>query len=172
MAEDRKKIEVVIDRSEEIKSKDAKIEQLNQKIGSQEELLKKYLAMDAERERKDVESKIDKPAPESGDTCTLDQEEQAKKGFKIPYDEDSQILDMNPSFNSTEEAIGYLKNAASNPQCGDYKIANLMYAKAVKKALREGGTFEFQGNLCKWERKGDHVVKASRKSQFKKIEDS
>lgn len=163
-----KNLKIIIDRTEEIKSKDAKIEELNQEIGKREEIIKEYMKNDAEAERKKAEYVTDrKPAPmgDPQDTAPLETQVQT-----IKIDEASEILDF-VRFKSPEEACNFLKECASNPHRGDYKFAQQLYGKAVKKILRENGSWQFEGNLSKWERRGSKVVKADRKHEFRKVVD-
>lgn len=180
MAEQQKskEVKVIIDRSEEIKSKDAEIDLLNRKLGEHEALIKRYMAEDAKREQLNLEAERQKAIwslegrkpPEGGDTARLDTEDNTKKRFKFPYDQNSEVLDI-LSFASNEDAVKFLKDCASNPQSADFKLANVMMGKAIKRVLKEGGSWEFQGNMCRYERRGDKVVRAERKPVFKRVGD-
>ncbi len=138
------------------------------KLKEKDETIKAFLAKDAlEAERKRVEADMDKKAPIGGDTAPLEQPETHEPIYDV---ENSELLSM-LSFHNEKDAIDFLKERASNPACADYELAKKLYGKAVKRSLREGGTFEFQGNMCRFERKGDKIVKATRPQTFKRVED-
>ncbi len=132
MSEQNKNIKIVVDRSEELKQAQATIDQLNQKIGSQEELLKKYLVEDAEKERKKAEYAIDrKPAPMGDPTQTAPLEEHLVRNLDF---ENSEILDMMrfPSVEKVIETTELLANKG-NPQAKS--AMKILTRKALQKPL-------------------------------------
>ena len=162
-------VKVLLDASPQVEEQRKIIDNLHEEIGKRDELLKSYMKKDVEEERlKAIRVNDPAPAPISDpqDTAPLFEPTHEPK-FDI---DNSQVLDI-LSFHSEQEAIDFLKDRASNPQCGDYELAKKLYGKAVKRTLREGGSFQFEGNMCRYERQGDKIVKASRPKTFRKIED-
>jgi hypothetical protein len=167
------RINVILDTSPQIK-------ELNKIIEAKDEIIKSYLikakeTFENETERKNVEANMDKKPTnyDPQNTASLLNEPSYKATHETTYhfDNESEILSLNPKFPSTEEAMNYLKKCASNPQSGDYRLANQLYGKLVSKALKQGGTYEFCGNMAKWERHGNEVVKANRTKTFKRVDD-
>ena len=154
---ERKEITVKIDASPREQRLQADFEK---KIAEKDELIRTLLA----QEKKEFVEKKRVPE-EGGDTAPLETQVQT-----IKIDEESEILDF-VRFKSPEEACNFLKECASNPHRGDYKFAQQLYGKAVKKILKENGSWQFEGNLSKWERRGSKVVKADRKPEFRKVVD-
>ena len=145
----------------------------DQKIGEQQETIKALLKSEKEKFESST-NHIGQKIPEynrNGENPPLEAPKPKEIWTLKNVDfADSAILDMNPKFPSQEEAMNYIKKIAENPQAVDYKLANELYGKLVTKALKQGGTFEFQGNMCKYERCGNSVVKANRPKSFKKVE--
>ena len=161
-----KKIKISIP---QLEAKDAQIAELNKKIGEQEGIIKSMLRDD----RKDFFPSESKPPTIGGDSSGhfLPPEPERHQVQKYHFDEESEVLSLNPKFPSTEEAINYIKKCAINPQSGDYKLANELYGKLANRALKQGGVFEFQGNMCRYERHGNEVVKSNRPKTFKRVDD-
>lgn len=162
-------IKISVDRNFEVESLIKEKEALAQKVTEKDEIIKSMLIED--KEKLEAENKKENLA--KGDTTPITNEPnyQEKHIENFDFDEESEILFMNPKFPSPEEAISYIKKCASNPLSGDYNVAQKLYGKAIKKALREGGTFEFCGNMARWERRGDKIVKGNRPQTFRRVED-
>ncbi len=148
-------------------AKDVKIAELNQKIGSQEEVIKSMLVRDKAELVNNAEKFVPhepRPPTVGGDTAQL----QTNVYHNIDF-ENSNILDL-MKFKNPQEAISYLKVVASNPQSPDFKMANDMLSRAIKKTLSEGGVFELRGNNCRYERRGSYIIKTDKKAEFVKVE--
>jgi hypothetical protein len=159
-------LKIKIDESE----KDKIIAELNQKIGAQEDTIKSFLVRDrqellAEQEKqKVIHDNNPKPAP----TSTAPLNELAHFSEKIDL-ESSEILGLNPRFPNVESLVNEVKKRASEPSSPDYQLAQQLYGKMVKKTLKENATYEYKGNMARFERKGDRVVPAERKKIFVKV---
>jgi hypothetical protein len=170
MTEQPRTMKIVLERTAEMVQKDAEISKLNQELGKMQELNKALLSQDVERERQKA-IRVNEPAPAPlGDPTQTAPLYDPKQRFVMPLDEESQVLDI-ASFPSEEQAILFLKACADNPNCGDYKLASAMYSRAIKRCLKEGGCWEFQGNTARYELKDGHVVKGIRPKTFRKVED-
>jgi uncharacterized protein (DUF885 family) len=163
------KLTVVLDRSPEVEAIRKELETEKTKNAKNEELIKSYIAESAERERAERVNDPPKP-PVGGDTSTLDRNGKQRE-FVPNFDFDnSTILDMNPKFKSREEAIAYVKRMAENPLSADHAVATKMYQQLIKRSLDGNGTFEYQGNMARWENVGGKCVKASRPKTFKRVD--
>jgi hypothetical protein len=165
------KFTVLIDRSPEVEAIRKELEAEKAKNAKAEETIKGFLAKDAETERKAAEYvNSPKPAPKGDPSETAPLQEPDRHATTCKLDEESELLSMNPSFPNAQAAIDYIKLQASNPRSGDYQLAQKMYGQMVKRALKDCGVFEFKGNMARWERRGNTVVKASRPQVFEKVE--
>ena len=164
------KLNIVIDRSEIEKDKDAKIEQLTRENQKHEETIKNMLISEKQKfESSTNYMGVKEPIPDPNSPPLTEPKKQLWNLKNVDL-MDSAILGMNPKFPSTEEAMNYIKKIAENPQAEDYELANSLYGKLVNKALKQGGVFEYQGNLCRYERHGNQIVKSNRPKTFKKVD--
>jgi hypothetical protein len=150
---------VLIDRSPEI-------EGLRKIIQDKDDLIKKYMAIDAERERKEIEAKMSKKAPEGGDTCRLDQEQPTKPRIVAEgsYIEPSWVKGENAE--EVVSKISYLSAVAENK--ADFKKIE---SKLTKKLLNQGINIEFQGDSRLFNYSPRPIPKLCTDEQRKRIED-
>ena len=161
-------LKVVLDHSFQEQKLREELDKAHEQIGALLKSEHEKFDLEAERKHLDIISGVTPISdPNSPPLEAPKKEVWTMKNFDF---ENSAVLDMNPKFESTEAAMDYIKKIAENPQAVDYKIANELYAKLATKALKQGGTFEYQGNLCRYERQGNQVVKSNRPKIFKKVE--
>jgi hypothetical protein len=149
-------------------AKDAKIAELNQKIGEQEGLIKSMLVRD-KAELVNAENKKEfvphepKPPTISPETANLENEPSYKKlhekhiSAPIELDPDCTIP-LEVKGESVEQIIGFLKK---NHELGN-KDATRILDKLIRKSLKAGGTYEFSGNLAPTQMRNNKLVKVDR----------
>ena len=150
-----------MDTTPQIKELNAIISEKNTKLGEQAEIIKSLLAEHKEQ----LEARMDKRPPVGGDTMRLPE-------TTATYDPNN-IGSLNSTkFKfSQEEAIAHLKDMASDPTNPNFKEASEIINKAILKTLRANETYELKGNTCRFERRGNRVVKADRKAEFVRVDD-
>jgi hypothetical protein len=131
------KLNIVLDRTEEIKSKDEKIESLNKELGTKDEIIKSYMKNDVDEQRRKIEHPVQPPT--TGETAHLYEEPKQKidfDGSEIP----SEWLKAN-SVPELLNAIEKLSHVAENKE--EYKQ---IMSRLTKKVIRGKIDMEFHGS--------------------------
>jgi hypothetical protein len=167
-------IRVLIDRTPELVSKDNKIAELEQEVGKKDEIIKAYMVSEKNRLQKEIQEEDvrkaelvnqGKPAPLGGETAPLE-EIDYWKGDDYRVEPNDPI----PRHISSDN-IGDLYKYIDNMSKAGNREASAFLGQQAKRILRSGKVFEFQGNLAKYERIGNQVVKANRKKTWKEVDD-
>ncbi len=174
------KINISIDHTENEKQLQKQLDEAHIKIGA---LLNEHKEKnDNDNERKTIESKTIMNPPTTGDSASLDNEPSHKaihgKQVSEPIELDPECeIPMFAKADSVEEVISFL---VKNHELGN-KSATKILDIMTKRALKQGGTFEFQGSISPTKMVNNKLVKVERvknnlnnmkySGSFKNIED-
>lgn len=159
-----KNIRVLIDRTPEMVAKDTKISELEQELGK----MRQYNEALLSEHKKEYVEPIEPKKPPKEDTNTAiwgsDKPERSRETWELDINSPIPLFIKGEN---TQQVITFLKNNAARGNTDAERLLKALYIKARK----AGGTFEYQGNMCRWERRGNETVRASRPREFKKVED-